>query len=57
MSTTEKMKAKAEQLLGKAVQKTAHAMGNKTNEAKGAALHARGKAREAKERGKDYLGH
>ncbi|MEU6863538.1 hypothetical protein ABZ924_09730 [Streptomyces sp. NPDC046876] len=55
MSASEKMKAKAEQLVGKTVRKTAHALGNKTTEAKGSALEARGKARELKERGKDEL--
>lgn len=35
VSTSEKIKARAEQLVGKAVRKTAHAVGNKTTEAKG----------------------
>ncbi|NXY95747.1 hypothetical protein HYE82_15385 [Streptomyces sp. BR123] len=55
MSAREKIKAKAEQAAGKAVRKTAHALGNRTTEAKGAALEARGKAREVKEKGKDSL--
>ncbi|MGW7436912.1 hypothetical protein [Streptomyces sp. NPDC054849] len=53
MSAREKTKAKAEQVIGKAVRKAAHALGNKTTEAKGAALEARGKARQVKEKGKD----
>lgn len=57
VSTSEKIKARAEQLVGKAVRKTAHAVGNKTTEAKGAALEARGKARAVKEHGKDYFAH
>ncbi|MFD0267414.1 hypothetical protein ACFVGY_12575 [Streptomyces sp. NPDC127106] len=55
MSASEKIKATAEQVAGKAVRKTAHALGNKTTEAKGAALEARGKARQVKERAKDDL--
>ncbi|MFE9845273.1 hypothetical protein [Streptomyces goshikiensis] len=53
MSTTEKMKAAAERMIGRTVRKTAHAVGNRTTEAKGAALEARGKARQLKEKGKD----
>ncbi|MCB8906990.1 MULTISPECIES: hypothetical protein [unclassified Streptomyces] len=55
MSATEKAKAKAEQIVGKAVQKTAHMRGKKSTEAKGAALGVRGKARERKEKGKDFF--
>lgn len=55
MSAREKAKAKAEQVAGKAVRKTAHARGDKTTEAKGAALESRGKGREAKEKGKDVF--
>ncbi|MCK8681634.1 hypothetical protein [Streptomyces lichenis] len=55
MSTGEKAKAKAEQVVGKAVRKAAHALGNETTAAKGAALETRGKARDAKEKGKDGL--
>ncbi|MFJ9641525.1 hypothetical protein ACWEPM_19210 [Streptomyces sp. NPDC004244] len=57
MSTSEKIKAQAEQVIGKAVRKAAHAVGNRTTEAKGAALEARGKARQTKEAGKDALRH
>ncbi|MGR4878049.1 hypothetical protein ACIPUC_01240 [Streptomyces sp. LARHCF249] len=53
MSASEKMKAKAEQVIGKAVRKAAHALGSETTAAKGAALEARGKGRGAKETGKD----
>lgn len=53
MSTSEKIKAKAEQVIGKAVRKTAHALGNETTAAKGAALEARGKGRHVKEKAKD----
>ncbi|WP_405859923.1 hypothetical protein OG361_34645 [Streptomyces sp. NBC_00090] len=53
MSTSEKVKAKAEQVIGKAVRKAAHALGNETTAAKGAALEARGKGRHVKEKGKD----
>ncbi|MFE2009966.1 hypothetical protein [Streptomyces sp. NPDC059491] len=53
MSASEKVKAQAEQLAGKTLRKAAHAMRDHTTEAKGAALETRGKAREAKERGKD----
>ncbi|MER6218852.1 MULTISPECIES: CsbD family protein [unclassified Streptomyces] len=53
MSAGEKIKARAEQVIGKSVRKVAHAVGNRTTEAKGAALEARGKARQVKERGKD----
>ncbi|MET9959987.1 hypothetical protein ABZ128_13145 [Streptomyces sp. NPDC006326] len=53
MSASEKIKARAEQVVGRSVRKAAHALGNRTTEAKGGALEARGKAREAKEKGKD----
>ncbi|MCX5232757.1 hypothetical protein ABZY16_16410 [Streptomyces sp. NPDC006553] len=53
MSASEKVKAKAEQVIGKAVRKAAHALGNETTAAKGAALEARGKGRGVKEKGKD----
>ncbi|MFE5484423.1 hypothetical protein [Streptomyces sp. NPDC056527] len=56
MSTGEKLKATAEQVVGRAVKKAAHAMGNETTAAKGAALESRGKARQVKEKGKDALG-
>ncbi|MDQ0792999.1 hypothetical protein [Streptomyces sp. B1I3] len=49
MSAGEKAKAKTEQVVGKAVRKVAHAMGDETTAAKGAALETRGKARDAKE--------
>ncbi|WP_329192189.1 MULTISPECIES: hypothetical protein [unclassified Streptomyces] len=55
MSASEKMKAAAEQVIGRIVQKTAHTIGNRTTEAKGAALVARGKARHVKERAKDKI--
>ncbi|CAM5471937.1 hypothetical protein GCM10010329_30980 [Streptomyces spiroverticillatus] len=53
MSAGEKAKAKTEQVVGKAVKKTAHAVGQDTTAAKGAALEARGEARETKEKTKD----
>ncbi|MFE9835285.1 hypothetical protein ACFYP4_09100 [Streptomyces sp. NPDC005551] len=53
MSAGEKAKAKTEQVVGKAVRKAAHAAGNETTAAKGAALETRGKARDAKEKSKD----
>jgi uncharacterized protein YjbJ (UPF0337 family) len=53
MSAAEKVKAKAEQILGKAVRKGAHAGGDDTTAAKGGALETRGHAREKKEKGKD----
>ncbi|MEU7062650.1 hypothetical protein [Streptomyces sp. NPDC046161] len=55
MSASEKMKATAEQMIGRIVRKTAHAVGNRTTEAKGAALEARGKARQVKERAKGKI--
>ncbi|MEU6933387.1 hypothetical protein [Streptomyces sp. NPDC046385] len=55
MSAKEKAKAKAEQLAGKALRKAAHARGDEKTAAKGAALEARGKARETKEKGKDVF--
>ncbi|MFF3728137.1 hypothetical protein ACFYYM_37900 [Streptomyces erythrochromogenes] len=56
MSAREKIKATAEQVVGRAVRKTANAMGQRTTAAKGAALEARGKARGLKEKGKDEFG-
>ncbi|WP_179120022.1 hypothetical protein [Streptomyces tsukubensis] len=53
MSAAEKAKGKTEQAAGKVVKKAAHALGDETTAAKGAALETRGKAREAKESGKD----
>jgi hypothetical protein len=50
MSAGERTKAKAEQVVGKTVRKAAHAVHKGTLEAKGAALEARGKMREEKER-------
>ncbi|MFJ6783125.1 hypothetical protein [Streptomyces yangpuensis] len=55
MSASEKAKAGIEQVAGKVVRKTAHAMGKETLAAKGAALEARGRARQLKEKGKDTL--
>ncbi|MER6096518.1 hypothetical protein ABT154_11820 [Streptomyces sp. NPDC001728] len=55
MSAKEKAKAKAEQIVGKAVQKTARMRGKKTTEDKGAALGLRGKARARKEKAKDFF--
>lgn len=57
MSAGEKAKATAEQMVGKAVRKVAHAVGSRMTEAKGAALQARGEARAAKERSKDAFKH
>lgn len=56
MSAGEKAKAKAEQVVGKTVRKAAHAVGQDTTAAKGAALETRGMARETKEKGKGRLG-
>ncbi|MFF3619378.1 hypothetical protein [Streptomyces sp. NPDC002467] len=53
MSSSEKIKAKSEQVIGKVVRKAAHAIGKEDIAAKGAALEARGKGRGAKEKGKD----
>ncbi|MFE5675374.1 hypothetical protein ACFQ7B_23955 [Streptomyces erythrochromogenes] len=53
MSATEKAKAEMERVAGRAVRKTAHAMGKETLAAKGAALESRGQARRLKEKGKD----
>ncbi|MEU2181181.1 hypothetical protein [Streptomyces thermolilacinus] len=53
MGASEKVKAKAEQVIGKAVRAVAHALGHETTAAKGAALEARGKGRGVKEKGKD----
>ncbi|MEU7075161.1 hypothetical protein AB0B30_19280 [Streptomyces narbonensis] len=55
MSTWEKAKAQMEVTAGKAVMKSAHAMGKEKLAAKGGALQARGKARNLKEQGKDKL--
>ncbi|WP_369142993.1 hypothetical protein [Streptomyces sp. R44] len=55
MSAKEKAKAKIEQITGKAVRRTAHATGDDTTAAKGAALQARGRARQTKEKGKDVF--
>ncbi|MFC9796979.1 hypothetical protein [Streptomyces sp. NPDC057695] len=55
MSAKEKAKAKAEQVVGKAMRKTGHLRGDRTTEAKGAALGLRGKARERKEKAKDFF--
>ncbi|MET8451936.1 hypothetical protein [Streptomyces sp. NPDC005209] len=57
MSTGEKAKAEAEQVVGKIVRKMAHAVHKDTLAAKGAALEARGKMRGAKERSKDSFKH
>ncbi|GGX82371.1 hypothetical protein [Streptomyces fructofermentans] len=57
MSAGEKAKAKAEQVAGRAVRKTAHALHKETLAAKGAALEARGRMRGAKEKAKDSLPH
>ena len=56
MSTREKAKAQLEQVVGKVMRKTAHLTGKRTTGAKGAALQARGKARQLKEKGKDRIG-
>ncbi|MFD8025023.1 hypothetical protein [Streptomyces lavendulae] len=56
MSGKEKLKATAEQIVGRLVRKTAHAMGRRTTAVKGAALQARGKARAFKEKVKDRFG-
>ncbi|MFI6417243.1 hypothetical protein ACIBG6_07490 [Streptomyces sp. NPDC050842] len=55
MSAKEKAKAKAEQIAGKAMRKSGHSRGKETTAAKGVALGVRGKAREAKEKGKDLF--
>ncbi|MCF3133834.1 hypothetical protein [Streptomyces olivochromogenes] len=57
MSTGEKAKAEAEQVVGKIVRKMAHAVHKDTLAAKGAALEARGKMRGAKEKSKDSFKH
>ncbi len=57
MSAGEKAKAKAEQVVGRAVRKVAHAVHKNTLEAKGAALETRGRMRGAKERTKDSFKH
>ncbi|MGW2786702.1 hypothetical protein ACWC3X_36740 [Streptomyces populi] len=53
MSAGERARAKAEQVVGKTVRKTAHALHKETLAAKGAALEARGRLRGTKERTKD----
>jgi uncharacterized protein YjbJ (UPF0337 family) len=53
MSAEEKAKAKGEQIVGKAVRKSAHAAGDDKTAAKGGALEGRGHARGTKEKGKD----
>ncbi|MFE9703286.1 hypothetical protein [Streptomyces sp. NPDC005930] len=55
MSAGQKAKAKTEKIVGKTVRKTAHAVGDDTTAAKGAALQARGEARDAKEKSKGKL--
>ncbi|MFF0473533.1 CsbD family protein [Streptomyces sp. NPDC004284] len=55
MSAREKAKAKIEQITGKVVRRVAHASGDDKTAAKGAALQGRGKARQAKEKGKDFF--
>ncbi|MFG2947105.1 hypothetical protein [Streptomyces adustus] len=57
MSAGEKARAKAEQVVGKAIRKVAHAVHNDTVAAKGAALQTRGAMRGAKERTKDSFKH
>ncbi|MFF4550520.1 hypothetical protein [Streptomyces sp. NPDC001435] len=57
MSAGEKVKAKAEEVVGKTVRKAAHAVHKDTLAAKGAALEARGKMRGEKERTKDSFKH
>ena len=52
MSAGEKAKAKAEQVVGKAVRTLAHAVHKDDLAAKGAALEARGRMRGAKEEAK-----
>ncbi|MFB7983655.1 hypothetical protein [Streptomyces vinaceus] len=56
MSGKEKLKATAEQIVGRVVREIAHAMGHRTTAAKGTALQARGKARALKEKAKGRLG-
>ncbi|MER6977361.1 hypothetical protein [Streptomyces carpinensis] len=53
MSTGEKAKAKAEQVIGKTLRKVAHAVHKDTLAAKGAALETRGKMRDTKESATD----
>ncbi|MEK9521609.1 hypothetical protein MIU24_19790 [Streptomyces venezuelae] len=55
MSAKEKAKAKAEQVVGKAMRKTGRVTGKRTTEVKGAALGLRGEARERKEKTKDFF--
>ncbi|MEU9235969.1 hypothetical protein [Streptomyces subrutilus] len=56
MSASEKVKAVGERIAGRVVRKVAGATGHRTTAAKGAALEARGKARQLKEKGKDKFG-
>lgn len=55
MSGSEKVKARMEQIAGRVVMKSAHALGKEGLAAKGGALETRGKARQAKEEAKDKL--
>ncbi|MFG3202895.1 hypothetical protein [Streptomyces sp. NPDC048192] len=57
MSAGEKAKAKAEQVVGKAVRTLAHAVHKDDLAVKGAALEARGRMRGAKEGTKDSFKH
>jgi hypothetical protein len=57
MSAGEKAKAKAEQVVGKAVRTLAHAVHKDDLAVKGAALEARGRMRGAKEGTKDSFRH
>ncbi|MFF4440585.1 MULTISPECIES: CsbD family protein [unclassified Streptomyces] len=56
MTASEKVRAKAEQAVGKSAQAAGRATGNETLIAKGHAAEAAGRAREAKESAKD-VGH
>ncbi|WP_199806680.1 hypothetical protein [Streptomyces sp. NRRL F-5727] len=55
MTKWEKTKAQMEVAGGKAIRKSAHAVGKEKLAAKGGALEARGKARHLKEQAKDKL--
>lgn len=57
MSARERSKAKAEQIAGRIVRKSAHALHKETLAAKGAALEARGRMRAGKEKAKDSFPH
>ncbi|MGW4561050.1 hypothetical protein ACWEN3_01175 [Streptomyces sp. NPDC004561] len=57
MSAGERAKAMAEQIVGKTVRKTAHAVHKETLASKGAALEARGKMRATKEQTKGSFKH